>query len=403
MNITDTLGQVKALEAKAKQARDTQLSTTKIDHEMLENNVENARRKVEFKEPLHREEHFREIFHPRILYRVNTTSVYELYIATAALPADTKIPTQDYDFQHLSGIGIQISPKGWLYAHRPDLPGFDISFYANIDVASMKFDEATTMVLWEDPKNSSELSFLGALQGAVENHRTSRHRAAPVDFSLEPIIRHLHMKNWYLHLHVERGYLSPTNFCARGYNLCVRRNAFRFKTRKRFLDIDEVGKVFKEVSDAVVASGAKPKPPPPPPQEPASRVNSPARNNKRNIKRQNSQGSQASRRPDEPTKPRSLLLSKTLHCSITLVKNVTISGYRCYFNNKAHTLDNNKSIVRFCANFQTVSGCELSENGGISCNPDGRGPYLHQCNKWLGKNQQCRKAHCRDIAHAKKE
>ena len=85
------------------------------------------------------------------------------------------------------------------------------------------------------------------------------------------------------------------------------------------------------------------------------------------------------------------------------MKNVTISGYRCYFNNKAHTLDNNKSIVRFCANFQTVSGCELSENGGISCNPDGRGPYLHQCNKWLGKNQQCRKAHCRDIAHAKKE
>ena len=136
-NITDTLGQVKALENKAKQARDTQLSTTKIDQEMLESNVENARRKVDFKEPLHQEEHFQEIFHPRLLYRVNTTSVYELYIATAALPADTRIPTNDYDYQHLSGIGIQISPKGWLYAHRPDLPGFDICFYANIDVASM--------------------------------------------------------------------------------------------------------------------------------------------------------------------------------------------------------------------------------------------------------------------------
>ena len=159
---------------------------------------------------------------------MNTTKAKELFIAMAMLPAESRIPTYDYDFSHVAGLEVQISPKGWLYAHRPDLPGFDIAYFATVDLASAKKDESTGLILWEDPENAQALATLNGLQHAISNHGMSRRRAAPSDLSLEPIVKHLLNKNWYLYLPAERCHLSPTEFCARGYNFCMLKLQYRY-------------------------------------------------------------------------------------------------------------------------------------------------------------------------------
>ena len=226
MNLTNTLGMVKKEENLSKSAATSQVTGTKLDTDTLEANVERARQTVPFKD--FPEEKFYKDFHPRILYRLNTTPVNELFVATAMLPAETRIPTYDYDFRHLAGLEVQITPKGWLYAHRPDLPGFDIAYFAPIDMAAVKRDDTTGLILWEDSANAPTLANLNSLQHAVSNHGMSRRRAAPSDFSLEPIQKHLLNKNWYLYLPVERCHLSPTDFCVRGYNFCMMKLQYRY-------------------------------------------------------------------------------------------------------------------------------------------------------------------------------
>ena len=317
---------------------------TKIDADILDANVGAAREPMDF---LFHKETFKDSFHPRLLHRLGLVSAQEFYVAIAQLPAECRIPVKDYDLTHLPGVEFQISPRGWLFAHKPDLQGFNIHDFHAHDTRFSKSEHGGECE-WDSTEPL--ITQINQFMLAIENHRIARFCAAPLDRSLEPIRLHFLNKQFYLKLRSERGNLTATQFCIKAYHALMDVNAFNFKHHRPCMVLDDVDSEVRKISQSL-ASQVAADPKPATPAAPSSRGHNQA------------------------------------------------AGTA---NKKAAAKSKNKDKIRFCSNYQTLVGCKNSEDGGISCMTGTLGPFMHQCNKWIG-GKQCRKRHCRDKVHGKKQ
>ena len=291
-------------------------------------------------------ENFVNFVHTRLFYRMPKTAIKYLFIQLSFMDADSRIPIQAYNMEHLPGILNQISSRGWQAAHDPASYDFRLEDFHPPELTGPKQKKAGKDEDYEDP-DSPHIQQLHTLQLAVENHRVSRRRAAPSDCSLETIYRHILNKNWYLKLHAERMGLSPTQFCAKGYVCCVHKNAERFRLHQEPLDLAGVQSTFADITNSLAAGNSN--------TAPQQQVAAPSNQNSSNKPRQNKQGNKNNR-------------------------------------NAMQAASRNNDEVQFCNNFNN-RGCNRAQNvPGIACVHNGH-VLQHLCSRYDGNNRRCMGKH----------